>query len=324
MIDTIGFEPNFFIEQKAINAVKKWSKESAKEGKEDNQINVIWFCVDGTSRKLFPKAIQSLSRATAMWKSVPIIVVITKSYSAPERKENIEMVQSAFATQTKYSKNLKKIIPVVASIYELNETAYAAPEGITELIDATNELMPEGIQAGANDIAEFKLSRKRGMAQGVVGVAATSASVVGAVPIPIPDAMILAPLETAEVNAIAKIYGVKNDDKSKELFNTIVEIGTVSLAAKSVINALKAVPIAGAVLNAITAGAIVVALGEGSIYVFEQVYLGKKTVEDIDWVTKVMESKLTMELVDRVKTVLKELGNKSDAKKVLEALLKAK
>lgn len=324
VIDTIGFEPNFFIEQKAINAVKKWSKESAKEGKEDNQINVIWFCVDGTSRKLFPKAIQSLSRATAMWKSVPIIVVITKSYSAPERKENIEMVQSAFATQTKYSKNLKKIIPVVASIYELNETAYAAPEGITELIDATNELMPEGIQAGANDIAEFKLSRKRGMAQGVVGVAATSASVVGAVPIPIPDAMILAPLETAEVNAIAKIFGVKNDDKSKELFNTIVEIGTVSLAAKSVINALKAVPIAGAVLNAITAGAIVVALGEGSIYVFEQVYLGKKTVEDIDWVTKVMESKLTMELVDRVKTVLKELGNKSDAKKVLEALLKAK
>lgn len=324
VIDTIGFEPTFLKEQKAINAVKKWSKESAKEGKEDNQINVIWFCVDGTSRKLFPKAIQSLSRATAMWKSVPVVVVITKSYSVPERKENIEMVQRAFAAQTKYSKNLKKIIPVVASIYELNEAAYAAPEGIAELIDATNELMPEGIKAGANDIAEFKLNRKRGMAQGVVGVAATSATVVGAVPIPIPDALILAPLETAEINAIAKIYGVKNDDKSKEFFNTIVEIGTVSLAAKTVINALKSVPIAGAVLNAIIAGAIVLALGEGSVYVFEQVYLGKKTVDDIDWVTKVMESKLTMEIVERVKEVLKEFGDEVDAKKVLEALIKAK
>lgn len=324
VIDTIGFEPTFFKEQKAINAVKKWSKESAKEGKEDNQINVIWFCVDGTSRKLFPKAIQSLSRATAMWKSVPVIVVITKSYSVPERKENIEMVQSAFATQTKYSKNLKKIIPVVASVYELNETAYAAPEGITELIDATNTLMPEGIRAGANDIAEFKLNRKRSMAQGVVGVATTSASVVGAVPIPIPDAMILAPLETAEINAIARIYGVKNDDKSKEFFNTIVEIGTVSLVAKSVINALKSIPIAGAVLNAIIAGAIVAALGEGSIYAFEQIYLGKKTVDDIDWLTKVMESKLTMELVDRVKAVLKEYGNEPDPKKVLEVIIKNK
>lgn len=324
VIDTIGFEPTFIKEQKAIYAVKRWSRESAKAGKEDNQINVIWFCVDGTSRKLFPKAIHSLSRATAMWKSVPVVVVITKSYSVPERKENIEMVQSAFASQTKYSKNLKKIIPVVASIYELNETAYAAPEGITELIDATNELMPEGIRAGANDIAAFKLTRKRSMAQGVVGVAVTSASIVGAVPIPIPDALILAPLETAEVNAIAKIYGIKNDDKSKDFFNTIVEIGTVSLAAKAVINALKAVPIAGAVLNAIIAGAIVAALGEGCIYAFEQVYLGKKTVEDIDWVTKVMESKLTMELVERVKAVLKELGDEPDVKKVLEALLKAK
>jgi len=324
VIDTIGFEPSFFKEQKAINAVKKWSKNSAKNGKEDNQINVIWFCVDGTSRKLFPKAIQSLSRATAMWKSVPVIVVITKSYSVPERKENIEMVQNAFASQTRYSKNLKKIIPVVASIYELNETAYAAPEGITELIDITNELMPEGIKASANDIADFKLNRKRGLAQGVVGVATTSASVVGAAPIPVPDAMILAPLETAEVNAIAKIYGIKNDDDSKRFINSIVEVGTVSLAAKSVVSALKALPIAGNILNAIIAGAIVAALGEGSIYVFEQVYLGKKTVKDIDWVTKVMESKFTMELVERTKAAIIEFGEEPDAKKILEAFLKAK
>ena len=119
VIDTIGFEPTFFKEQKAINAVKKWSKGSAKEGQEEKQINVIWFCVDGTSRKLFPKAIQSLSRATSIWKSVPVIVVITKSYSVPERKENIEMVQAAFAAQKRYAKNLKKIIPVVASTFKL-------------------------------------------------------------------------------------------------------------------------------------------------------------------------------------------------------------
>ncbi len=323
IIDTIGFEPTFIKEKKAINAVKKWSKDSAKEGCEDTQINVIWFCVDGTSRKLFPKAIQSLSKATAMWKSVPVIVVITKSYSVPERKENIEMVQSAFASQTKYSKNLKKIIPVVASTYELNENAYAAPEGIAELIDATNELMPEGIRAGANDIAEFKLNRKRVLAQSVIGVATTSATVVGTVPIPIADAMILAPLETAEVNAIAKIYGVKNDEKSKRFFNSIVEVGTVSLAAKTVISMLKTVPIAGSVLNAIIAGAIAAALGEGTAYAFEQIYLGKKTVEDVDWVTKFMESKLAMEFVEKIKQYIDECGDNLDAKQVIGKLLKS-
>lgn len=84
IIDTVGFEPSLFKELEAINAVKKWSRESAKEGKEDTQINVIWFCVEGTSSKLFPKTIKDLSRATVMWPSVPVVVVITKSYAAPE------------------------------------------------------------------------------------------------------------------------------------------------------------------------------------------------------------------------------------------------
>lgn len=323
VIDTIGFEPTFFKEQKAINAVKKWSKASSKDGQEDKQINVIWFCVDGTSRKLFPKAIDSLSRATSIWKSVPVIVVITKSYSVPERKENIEMVQHAFATQKKYTKNLKKIIPVVASTYELNETAFAAPEGITDLIDATNELMPEGLQSGADDLANFKLSRKRHLAQGIVGVATTSGIVVGAVPISIADALILTPLEIAEINAIAKVYGVKNDEQSKQFFNSIIEVGTVSTAAKTAIAALKNIPginIGASVLNAIIAGSIIAALGEGTIYAFEQIYLGKKSFEDIDWVTKLLESKLSIEFVDKVKTIITEAGDKIDSKTIAKLI----
>ena len=68
------------------------------------------------------------------------------------------MVNNVLAKQKRYSKNLRKIIPVVASTYVLNDNAYAAPEGITELIDATNELMPEGIKASESDIAKFKLN----------------------------------------------------------------------------------------------------------------------------------------------------------------------
>jgi uncharacterized protein (DUF697 family)/GTP-binding protein EngB required for normal cell division len=257
IIDTLGFEPSFIKEFKAINAVKKWSKVSAKEGHEDNQINVIWFCVEGTSSKLFPKTLKDLSKATAMWETVPVIVVITKSYSVPEREQNIEMVNNAFAKQQRYSKNLRKVIPVVASTYVLNDNAYAAPEGITELIDATNELMPEGIKAGEIDIAAFKLNRKRAMAHGITGVSTTAAVVVGAVPIPFPDAIILTPVEVALVNAIAQIYEISKNEDSKQFFNSIVEVGTVSMAAKAAINALKLIPgvnLGASVLNAIIAG----------------------------------------------------------------------
>lgn len=315
IIDTIGFEPSWFKERKAINAVKKWSKKSADEGKEDTQINVIWFCVEGTSSKLFENAIKDLSKATAMWSSVPVIVVITKSYSVPDRPKNIEMVHNAFAKQKKYSKNLRKVIPVVAETYRLNDNAYAPPEGITELIDATNQLMPAGLQAAQSDVAVFKLMRKRVFAHSVVGIATTGAFAVGAVPVPFSDALLLGPVEITEVNAIAHIYNIKNDEKAKRFFDSMVEVGTVSVAAKTAISALKAIPginIGAAVMNAVMAGCIVAALGEGSIYAFEQVYLGNKTVEDIDWVQKIIASKLSGEFVEKVSTILQQIAGKAD------------
>lgn len=324
VIDTVGFEPSLIKEMGAVNAVKKWSKNSAKTGREDTQINVIWFCIEGTSSKLFPKTIKNLSRATAMWPSVPIIVVITKSYSVPERDRNIEMVYNAFATQKRYSKNLRKVIPVVASTYMLNENAYAAPEGITELIDATNNLLPEGVKAAETDIATFKLNRKRALAHSIVGVATAGGVVVGAVPIPFSDAMILGPAEIAEVNALAQVYGINKDEGSKEFLNSIVEVGTVSAAAKTAISALKAIPginIGASVLNAIIAGSIVAALGEGSIYAFEQVYLGKKTIEDIDWVKKIIESKISTQFLEKVTIAINKLSNKSDSKSISKVIL---
>ena len=326
IIDTIGFEPSWVKEMKAIHAVRKWSKASSKTGQEDTQINVIWFCVDGTSRKLFPKAIKDLSHATSMWPSVPVIVVITKSYAIPERSENIEMVHNAFAQQKRYSKNLKAVIPVVAQTYQLNDTAYAPPEGITELIDATNALLPEGLQAAQTDIANFKLNRKRMLAHGIVGTATAGAVVVGAVPIPFSDALILSPIEIGELNSLAYIYGIKNDDAAKQFLNTIVDVGTVGAAAKAAISTLKAIPginLGASVLNAIIAGSIVAALGEGSIYAFEQVYLGKKSVEDIDWVRKIMESKLSGKFIEKVTDILQQIADNTDMQTIAKEIAKA-
>ncbi len=70
--------------------MKKWSKHSAKEDHEEKQINVIWFCVEGTSSKLFPETIKGLLKATLIWETVPVIVVITKSYSVPEREKTFK------------------------------------------------------------------------------------------------------------------------------------------------------------------------------------------------------------------------------------------
>ena len=226
LIDTAGFEPSWLKEFQAIQAVKKWSKETIDILRQDKKISAIWFCIDGTSRKLFGKTISNLSKATKMWESVPIIVVITKSYSVPERKENIQMVEDAFAGQ-KDVKNLKGIIPLVAATYVLNDAAYAAPEGITELIDKTNEILPEGIRAAEHDIYSYKLKRKNVMAQSVIGTATTAGIIVGAVPIPFADAMILTPTEVVEVNALGVVYEIGKDESTK--MNTETELPASTL-----------------------------------------------------------------------------------------------
>lgn len=323
IIDTMGFEPTFLKQWQAINAVKDWSKKSAKEGNEDTQINVIWFCVEGTSSKLFPKTIENLSKATAMWKSIPIITVITKSYAEGDRVKNIEMVQHAFATQKK-SKNLKKIIPVVAEMFKINDFSYAPPEGITELIDVTNELIPEGIQAAKSDLANFKLNRKRVLAQSTVAGLTLTGVGIGAVPLKIPDAAVLTPLEAIEIEAIAKVYGINQDENSKKIVDAIINAGVVGMTAKTAVSALKLIPgvnTGGIIINAIVAGGIVATIGEGSIYIFEQIYLGKKSYEDIDWVTKVIESKFTNEFIKKLEEVAKKLGDDTSKEEIAKLIM---
>lgn len=325
IIDTVGFEPSFRKASRAVRSVRKWSRDSAvKEERKEERISVIWCCVEGTSRKLFPDTIRIMAKAVSMWPSVPVIAVITKSYSLPERRENIMMVHEAFSTHKKLFNNLKRIIPVVAMTYRLNDDAFAPPDGITDLIEATNDLLPEGIRASETDVARYKMDRRRAFAHSSVGVATASAVIVGAVPIPFPDAAILTPLEIAEINTVSRIYGINKDEKLVKFVDSIVEVGTVSTAARAAVNALKSIPgvnAAASAVNAVIAGSIVAAIGECSIAAFEQISAGNRSLAETEWVKELTGSKLSEKFVSKVSTVLKRYNDAQDPKKLAQLIL---
>ena len=325
IIDTVGFEPSFRKASRAVRSVRKWSRNSAvKEERKEERISVIWCCVEGTSRKLFPDTIRIMAKAVSMWPSVPVIAVITKSYSLPERRENIMMVHEAFSTHKKLFNNLKRIIPVVAMTYRLNDDAFAPPDGITDLIEATNDLLPEGIRASETDVAKYKMDRRRAFAHSSVGVATASAVIVGAVPIPFPDAAILTPLEIAEINTVSRIYGINKDEKLVKFVDSIVEVGTVSTAARAAANALKSIPgvnAAASAVNAVIAGSIVAAIGECSIAAFEQISAGNRSLAETEWVKELTDSKLSEKFVSKVSTVLKRYNDAQDPKKLAQLIL---
>lgn len=325
LIDTVGFEPQkafWELEPKAIKTVREWCKNAALDENAENDINIIWFCIDGTSSKLFSKTVKDLLRATSIWKAVPIIAVITKSYSQIDRGKNIQMVQDAFAAASRTIRP-RAVMPVIAEAFYLSDSVFAPPEGITELMELTNTLLPEGKRIATDVVSKYKLERRRSFAQAAVLGSTAAAATVGAVPVPFADALLLQPLEVAEINGIAAIYGIRKGDQAKLLKNTIVEVGTISTVAKAAISALKAVPgigLATGVLNAVIASGIVAALGEGSIYVFEQIYLGNKDISDVDWVRKVLESQLAGSFVDKLKGVLETVTNGSDMKEVAKQI----
>ncbi|MDO4437239.1 MAG: 50S ribosome-binding GTPase [Coriobacteriaceae bacterium] len=329
IVDSVGFEPSWRKRTQAINAVKKWSKEGAKGNEPEKRIDVIWFCVDGTAGKLFPQTIESLSRATKMWASVPVIVVITKSYAEPERKENTQIVYNAFARQKKFSKNLKAVIPVVAWPYQITDDYAVPPQGIIELIDTTVELLPEGRKAADRDIASFKLKRKRALSHATSVSFSTLGAAVGAAPLPFADAAPLCAIETAEIKAISAIYEIKSNDDSSRLIESLIEVGTVSLAAKSAISALKLIPginIAGSVLNATIAACIVMAVGEGSRFIFEKVYLGEASVSDLEWAKRLLESRLADNFISKATEAIEavsERGTSSNVSQIISDIVSA-
>lgn len=330
IIDSKGFEPASPMElltgNKAVKAVKKWSAECAKLEKDDHGINIIWFCVDGGTSKLFPKYIEDFCKATSIWKSVPVIAVITKSTVESQIQDNIQMVRDAFAKVKKDGRSLAKIIPVVAKPFIYNENAIVPEFGLEELIEATNQLMPKGLEAAQKDIASFTLNLKRIHARSLTMIATASAVTVGAVPLPIPDNGVLIGIETAMVNQIAKIYEVSNKDKKNSITKTIIEAGTVGVIAKTAIKAIKAIPgiaIAASVLDAIVAGVIVASLGGVTAHIYEKVYLGEIRKDDTDFVKKILENQSSAKIFEAVNHIVDKLSKGAAIKELPSLIIEA-
>lgn len=83
----------------------------------------------------------------------------------------------------------------------------------------------------------FKLTRKRVLAQGLIGACVAAGATVGAVPIPIADSLVLSPLELGELHGLARLYGIDKDEGSKQFLDSIVQVGTASVVAHSAISA---------------------------------------------------------------------------------------
>lgn len=324
-IDTKGLEYGILAQIHTRYLIKKWSNGSVKKNIEEKYIHIIWYCVDATSKRIFNESLDSIKNVAKMWKNVPIIIVLTKSYSETETEDNISMVKKCLS---KYKNNkwlnVVGIIPVVSSQFPINNEIIIPPTGVDKLVEKTNDVMPEAFKINKEAVFDFSLRMKRANANALTITATSGATIIGAVPIPIADSLILMPLQSGLVIGIVKIYGIKNEETDfNNIANVIINSGAVTLGAKTIISLLKAIPglnIAAALINAVVAAVITSVVGEITIAIMEKVVKGEVDPNNFDWMKKFAEAEFLKKVgkyVDKLGKQIKDKDGKSIGKMII-------
>ena len=290
MIDTMGYEFDFFRQNRIKKEIAGFGRDGVKRRNVEKLIHLIWYCIDGTGKRIDQSVLRYIKSVSEDWKGVPIILVFTKSYSEIEEAENVRMARSAIRKYNERNRKdpliIEDFVPVVAKRYPINEEFSVAPRNLDLLTKKTIALAPKAIQAANQAVKDIDIRLKRGMAQSIVAGATTAACAVGAIPIPTPDAAVLVPVQTAMMRAVAKTYGIKENSQVNEIVSSILKAGLTTIAGRTLLEQLKLIPglsVAGSVLNAAAAGIITFAAGEISITMFERVYSGVEENKAVDW-----------------------------------------
>lgn len=290
LIDTVGYEFDFFHQHRIKNDIAKFGRDGVKQKNASKLIHMIWYCIDGTVKRIDQSVLDYIKSVSEDWKGVPIILVFTKSYSEIEEEENVQMAKDAVHKYNiRHHKNplvIEDYVPVVAKLYPISESISVPPRNLDLLTRKTNELAPKAIRVANSAVKDIDVRLKRNMSQSIVAGAVTAACAVGAIPLPAPDAAVLVPVQTAMMRAIAKTYGIKENSQVNEIVSSILKAGLTTIAGRTLLNQLKLIPalsVAGSVLNAVTAGIITFAAGQISITMFERVYKGDAEYKTVDW-----------------------------------------
>ncbi|MCT1607762.1 GTP-binding DUF697 domain-containing protein [Nesterenkonia massiliensis] len=259
--------------------------EAIKGRPKDQQIDVVWYCVLHNADRLTGPDIQMIQELDAA--ELPVILVMTKvpwqknpvtgKYRAPESTEIFK--QWLEAPVDPNGEPIDLPLQHVALTSTQNSKGKGAGHGLGDLVEKTLELAPNSSRDSFRVAQQINLPWKREIARRQIAAASAAAGAAAATPLPVADAVTLAPIQLAMMGKISHIYGL-------ELASMMSSTALAQLAAQLSGQALarsfvKLVPGIGSVVNATVATAITAAIGEGWVRLCETVHTGKVRPDEI-------------------------------------------
>lgn len=252
----------------------------------DEQIAVVWYCVNSTAARLTQPAIDMIRELDAV--GLPVMLVMTKvnwSKNPVTGKHTAPNDVEEFHTWLK-SPTDKNGQPIHLPLADIVLTAVHGPggkgagHGLGELVTKTLALSPEDEKDAFRIAQRLNLPWKRDMARRVIALAATAAGATAATPIPVADAVALVPIQMTMMGKIAAIYDLEL--KTMLSASTLAQLGA-QIAGKALARSfVKLIPGAGNVVNAGVAAALTAAAGEGWLRLSEQIHTGKLDLSDVN------------------------------------------
>lgn len=281
--DTPGLElgGEFAIES-LIEEVSEEIDKGFHSGDINQAIHCIWYCISTPSHRIEQAEINFLKEfhERAKGYNIPVIVVLTKSYSKSDAKALIKEIEQE-------NLPIVNIVPVLAENFELNEEYTAKAYGLDRLSEVMNNAIPESVQKTFIAVQKSNMKLKRDRARYLVTLSSATAAASAATPIPFSDALVLVPNQVAMLAGITAIFGLPIEKAmlTAIISSTIGTAGTTVLGRSVVANLLKMIPgvgsIAGGLISSSTAAALTAALGEAYIQIMVMIIKGELKVEDL-------------------------------------------
>lgn len=256
VFDTRGLELADFSD--TLKALESFVSERRNSADQKEHIHVAWVCVAEDLRRV-EHAESELSKMLAEF--VPVIGVVTKARSDHGFRAEVQRLLP----------QAKNVVRVRAIPEQFDDGYTLPPMGLSELVEATMELFPEGHEAAFVAAQKADLALKRRRANRIVAGAATTAGGAGAVPIPFADAAILVPIQVGMLASISAIYGLSlSDGFLRLLVSSTVGGAAATLTGRAIVGGLfKLFPGVGSVVGGTISGGTAAAL----TFAFGQAYI---------------------------------------------------
>ena len=228
----------------------------SRKGGPDKVIHVAWYCIDAGQTRVQDYDVEIIDALAA---EVPVILVLTQCID-DERAAALERAIAAEKLPIEGS-------PIRTLARERRVAGHTIePRGLEELVERTNEVLPEAVRRAFTNAQGVVIRLKANQARAVVGASSVAAAGIGAVPIPVPDAAVLMPVQIGMLASINAIFGIDmGSDRSVNLIRGLLGQGGVTVVGRQIAaNLLKVIP-GVSIINASVAAALTAALGEAYI-----------------------------------------------------------